>query len=202
MSPMSAPRRQRRGLARISVILDAATVVFARDGLERASTNAIASQAGISPGSLYQYFNNREEILAAVTARYLDGLRDLYAELLNQLGTPSSLDEVIDLIVDPVAQYKRNHAAFGLIYGGGTLPESAREAIQEAHSTFEERCVQALVARSPQVGEPTTRRGVRQCVALLRGCLPSLGTIHGNETEDLGELKRVMAAYLRSLGLN
>ena len=70
----------------MDAILDAAVVVFARDGLERATTNAIAAQAGISPGSLYQYFSNREDILSAVTDRYLTGLRAVYSDLAVRIG--------------------------------------------------------------------------------------------------------------------
>src|SRR6266511_1332655 len=49
-------------------ILDAAAGVFADAGYERATTNAIAAAAGISPGSLYQFFPNKEAIAEALAA--------------------------------------------------------------------------------------------------------------------------------------
>ena len=44
-------------------------------------------------------------------------------------------------------------------------------------------------------------RGIRQSFALTRGMLPLLGQIHGDEATDVEELKTMMVAYLRSLGL-
>jgi len=55
-------------------ILDAAEQVLINDGYDGASTNRIADFAGISPGSLYQYFENKDTIVAAVIDRYSDTL--------------------------------------------------------------------------------------------------------------------------------
>ena len=73
-----ATQRSARGLARMAAIVEAAVVVFARDGVDRATTNAIAAEAGISPGSLYQYFTDRTDILRAVVHDYLTRLSEVY----------------------------------------------------------------------------------------------------------------------------
>jgi AcrR family transcriptional regulator len=67
------PRRQpsqSRGQARVTAILETAERLFARDGIERVTTNQIASEAGISIGSIYQFFSNKDAILAALADRY------------------------------------------------------------------------------------------------------------------------------------
>jgi len=51
-------------------ILAAGRAVVLRDGYGAASTNRIAAEADISPGSLYQYFPNKESVLAAIVERY------------------------------------------------------------------------------------------------------------------------------------
>lgn len=55
-------------------ILEAAHEVLLVEGHDAASTNRIARRAGISPGSLYQYFDGKEAIVDAVVARYSDDL--------------------------------------------------------------------------------------------------------------------------------
>ena len=55
-------------------ILDAGQQVLIAHGYDGASTNRIAAAAGISPGSLYQYFPNKDAIASAVTDRYSDQL--------------------------------------------------------------------------------------------------------------------------------
>ena len=44
--------------------------VIAKVGYSRATTNAIAAEAGISPGSLYQFFDDKEQIAQALEMRY------------------------------------------------------------------------------------------------------------------------------------
>ncbi|MDR6974366.1 AcrR family transcriptional regulator [Streptomyces sp. 3330] len=55
-------------------ILDAGRQVLAEHGYEGASTGRIATTAGISPGSLYQYFPHKDAIVSAVLERYSDAL--------------------------------------------------------------------------------------------------------------------------------
>ncbi len=61
--------RQARADATIAAIVEAAAQILERDGEEAATTAAIATRAGVSIGSVYQYFENRDAILAAVIRR-------------------------------------------------------------------------------------------------------------------------------------
>jgi len=67
-----APERRRGDL------LDAATALFAERGVEATSVAAIAAAAGVAKGSFYRYFASREELMAALKARFID---DLLAEV-------------------------------------------------------------------------------------------------------------------------
>lgn len=75
-------KRQARGLRRMEEILDAAEGVIAEAGYADMTTNAVAERAGMSPGSLYQFFRNKEEIL--------DGLLDRFTEGGARTGRPGS----------------------------------------------------------------------------------------------------------------
>jgi AcrR family transcriptional regulator len=59
-------RRQARGQRRIDQLLDVAARVFAEVGFEAATTNGIAARAGVSPGSLYQFFPNKDAMAEAL----------------------------------------------------------------------------------------------------------------------------------------
>jgi AcrR family transcriptional regulator len=59
-------RRQVRGQQRMELVLDVAAQVFAEVGFEAATTNAIAARAGMSPGSPYQFFPNKDAIAKAL----------------------------------------------------------------------------------------------------------------------------------------
>ncbi|MFB4319617.1 TetR/AcrR family transcriptional regulator [Actinomadura sp. 21ATH] len=77
--PGASPRRipqQDRSRRTVERILDAATRVLSERGYEGASTNRVAEAAGISNGSLYQYFPNKDAIVVAVLDRFADHLAD------------------------------------------------------------------------------------------------------------------------------
>lgn len=67
---------QARSRATVGALLEATARILVRDGYERASTNRIAAAAGVSIGSLYQYFPGKEALVAAVVERHN---RDLMA---------------------------------------------------------------------------------------------------------------------------
>ncbi len=54
----------------VETLLQATTRILRRDGLERLTTNRVAEVAGVSVGSLYQYFPNKESLLDALRERY------------------------------------------------------------------------------------------------------------------------------------
>jgi AcrR family transcriptional regulator len=58
--------KQKRALELVETILTGARQLFLKKGLEKTTTNQIAEKAGISIGSLYRYFPNKESIVAAL----------------------------------------------------------------------------------------------------------------------------------------
>lgn len=72
IEPAAAPRklpRQARSRALVEAIIEATARIFERAGPAACTTNAVAQKAGVSIGSLYQYFPNRRALTAALVAR-------------------------------------------------------------------------------------------------------------------------------------
>lgn len=88
--PALAPRklpRQARSRATVERIVAAGREVLLRDGYDAFSTNRVAEAAGISPGSLYQYFPNKHAIVAAIVERYSEEVSEkVAAALADRLG--------------------------------------------------------------------------------------------------------------------
>ncbi len=78
------PIRQQLIQARRSQILDAAAAVFAEKGFHRASTKEIASTAGISEGTIYNYFASKSDLLIGIMTRLAE-LESLDEELVEAL---------------------------------------------------------------------------------------------------------------------
>ncbi|MDP1823490.1 MAG: TetR/AcrR family transcriptional regulator [Archangium sp.] len=85
----AAPRKkplQRRSREMVEVLVDATTRVLLKDGYEACTTNRVAEVAGVSIGSVYQYFPNKESLVVAVMERHQAQLQAAMVERLSQLG--------------------------------------------------------------------------------------------------------------------
>ncbi|MEU6574824.1 TetR/AcrR family transcriptional regulator [Streptomyces sp. NPDC046805] len=93
--------RQDRSRAMVERILAAGREVLLERGYERTSTSRIAARAGISPGSLYQYFPNKEAILGRVLARYVEQLQHRITDaFVSHLDATDSVRRTIEALLD------------------------------------------------------------------------------------------------------
>ena len=77
--PRKAPQQQ-RSRETVDVILAATARVLVKEGFDHASTNRIAEAAGVSIGSLYQYFPSKESLVAALIERHFDEMSEALTE--------------------------------------------------------------------------------------------------------------------------
>ena len=66
----------------VEVILDAAARILVKDGYEGFTTNRVAERAGVSVGSLYQYFPNKESLLVELMRRHMRELESGFEAIL------------------------------------------------------------------------------------------------------------------------
>src|SRR5260370_1894177 len=115
LKPAQPVQRRARGVKRIASILAAAETVFAEVGYDEANTNRIAAQSGISPGSLYQFFSNKEEIAQALAARYTEELQQVYGSVFSVEAASLPFSTWIHRIIDPLLAFHFPHPAFPLL---------------------------------------------------------------------------------------
>lgn len=95
LEPRKKPRQQRSRVT-VDAILAATARVLIDDGYDRASTNRIAEVAGVSVGSLYQYFRGKEELVTALARRHADEqLAETSAALAIGLRDGADLEVVV-----------------------------------------------------------------------------------------------------------
>ena len=87
---------QARSRDKLELIYEASIRILNKQGLEGLTTNRIAEVAGISIGTLYQYFSNKQEILVALGQREVDATIARITELFFQ---PSDEPDKLRLLV-------------------------------------------------------------------------------------------------------
>lgn len=90
-TPRKRPR-QRRSKATVDAILEATAQVLVEHGYDKTSTNRVAKRAGVSIGSLYQYFPNKEALVGELVDRFAGRVLDVaLAGLRDQADQPPSV---------------------------------------------------------------------------------------------------------------
>lgn len=95
--------KQDRAKATIDTILQGAARVLVKEGYEGTNTNRIAEVAGVSIGSVYQYFANKEAIIGELIEIHIKKLMDVFLEKFNTLSTVSLKDGIRILIKAMIA---------------------------------------------------------------------------------------------------
>jgi len=91
--PATIPRKQasqERSRATVDALIEATARILVRDGYDRASTNRIAETAGVSVGSLYQYYPGKDALVAAVADRHGQAIMQVARDALAEVADAPS----------------------------------------------------------------------------------------------------------------
>lgn len=102
IAPRKQPRQARAQASR-NAILEATVRVLEREGLEAATTTRIAEVAGVSVGTLYQYFAHRDAILDALQDREFERALALMSDVLSRENLQSDPRDTVKRVVRGLA---------------------------------------------------------------------------------------------------
>jgi len=131
-TPRKTPRQDRARFT-VDAILEAAAYILARDGWDRLTTNRVAERAGVNIASLYQYFPNKESIVAELQRRHRTRIRQASPDIRPALAAPRDLRGRLRALVDAAVREHRVEPALHRMFED--LPRSVRrhDAADEEH---------------------------------------------------------------------
>ena len=100
--PRKSPSQQRSQLT-VAALLKATAHILVKEGYESASTNRIAAAAGVSIGSLYQYFPSKEALVAAVVDRHMQEMLELLRAAVDRVReqpVEAATRELVKVMID------------------------------------------------------------------------------------------------------
>jgi AcrR family transcriptional regulator len=195
--PSLNPRKtatQTRAAHTVGFIVEAAARILEERGMEGYTTNAIAEKAGVSIGSLYQYFPNKDSITIALIARESTRLVTSVTEAARLADWREALALMVRAAVEH--QMQRPNLARLLDNEEGRLPNPSREDddAAEIHSAL---LALLIRAKLPLDEEPGIVAG--DLMAMTHGMTDMAGA--RGETEAGTLLHRVLRAVFRYLGV-
>lgn len=197
LKPRKIPR-QERAAETVAAILEAAARILERHGLRGYNTNAIAERAGVSIGSLYQYFPNKDALTAALIERETQTLLADLAAVPAQAGYRDGIAALVRAAV--VHQLQRPALARLLDFEERRLPLRERDLQVDRAA---QQCVLALLARPdaparPGGGTASAQLLALDAIAIVRGLVDAAG--ERGETDAVALQARVLRALFGYLG--
>jgi AcrR family transcriptional regulator len=177
----------------VDAIVEAAGRLLVEHGRLGVTTNAVAERAGVSIGSLYQYFPNKEAIFAALQERHRDQVMPLVQHTLARLADPGL--DMVDVLVGLMRAMADLHADAPARLRA--ISEELREETSGAEiQSFAEATTRILATRFSR-----TQDSVRPMAWLACVTLGNVGRtlVHHPPALDVEQLLTALAGMLRGL---
>jgi AcrR family transcriptional regulator len=197
--PATTPRKrpkQERSQATVEAILTATTHILTEQGYAQFTTNRVAELAGVSIGSLYQYFPNKEALIVALAEHHTNAMSQLAQQHLEGLDDRPMIDVLGQLLKAALAAHAINPRLHRVL--NEQIPRS--EAMRQADDAKMEAMLRSFLAtrrdqRQPQNLDLTVFMLARTIKALVHGALldrPEL--LKDGALEQ--EIMKMLSAYL------
>lgn len=191
--PRKQPK-QARSLETVNVIVEAAARILEQHGREGFSTNAIAERAGVSIGSLYQYFPQKEALIGALIARETSRLIDEAEAAGNERTGLAALSTLIRACVGH--QLRRPALAVLLDMEEARLPldASTLDVKERAHAILLEQ-----LARADLPIQPDLEVAAQDIMAIIKGMVDAAGAQGETDQDALSSrVQRAVLGYLNA----
>jgi AcrR family transcriptional regulator len=193
---------QARSRRTMEVVLEAAARVFARRGYAGATTNHIAERAGISIGSLYEYFPSKDAILVALLEAHIhDGeavlLRAAAAIAGRNLGLVGTIRHLVRAMVELHGRERDLHR---VLFEEAPLPRHVRDLLAAMEVRITERA-EVLLRSLPEVTAPDPALAAAVVVKTVEALTHNL-VVHGGRDGHreldvyVEEIVRLVVSYL------
>ena len=190
------PRKQPlqgRSRETFGAILEATARILEAEGLEAANTNAIAARAGVSIGSLYQYFPDKAAIFAELIRQAESGLGDMLEILLAQTAG-QALEERLRLLVKEGVAQQMERPQLGRILDYLEAASPADPLLKAADERILRLIMRLLQEHVDSIARPVTPVTALDLLSIVKGMVD--GACFAGETKAAALERRVMLAVL------
>lgn len=178
--------RQHRSRQTVEAVLDAVPLVMKRHGAASITTNRIAEVAGVSIGSLYQYFPDKRSVFNALHERHVGDVRNMLERHIAARTSSSFSEFVLDLVEDLVDLHSVETELHQLV--SASVNESPEQFRHGMRAVFENAIA--------QYGSEKTNRILFVLPSLVEGVVHGVASSPFANREAKGEAVKATLAYL------
>jgi AcrR family transcriptional regulator len=191
---------QERSQRRVRSILDAAAELLADVGYEHITTSAIAGRAGISVGSLYQFFANKEAVMQGLAELYLEELRARINALFPPDAVYAPLEVLVGRLVDMLVGSAMRRRGFYQVLESGLVSTELQILSETIGEELTRRIAAILAYKAPNLTETQRWSAAFTTMHIVRGVLAALDSAQAEAHAGLiVEFKRAGVSYLQDV---
>jgi AcrR family transcriptional regulator len=163
---------QARAAVTVEAIFEATIQVLLSHGADRLTTTRVAERAGVSVGTLYQYYPNKQSLLFAVLENHLDKVASAVAAACDQ-ACRKPLSDMVREVVEAFVDIKMERADISVaLYqvsadvGGPELLKGTSKRLRKA--------IEAMLQTAPDTNSPPDKFAIDLMLAAMSGAMRSM----------------------------
>jgi len=187
---------QARSRARVADILKAAGALLGEVGYDGLSTNLIAERADVPVGSIYQFFEDKDDIVAALVEQFQDSIHRLASERLDAASAREDRKAFIAGLVDGIAGIQAEASAFVCVFSGSQSHPRFDSLARNLRRTLIRHLDDVFAEAFPQLPKDDRNRMLAAWSDITGVMISNRDRSSGERGKLLDELKIVLCAYL------
>lgn len=190
--------RQSRSQQTLDLILDTAAELFVGVGYENATTNAIAEKAGISIGTLYRYFPDKDAVLKALADRYQQQSHNLFETLFVADAKYLPIEILLDRLIDPYLDMYRKYPVYAHILLGADVSADIAAASCGMEEEMIARMGDFIRMLAPQLDKKRAHLVAVICKAVIKMLISLVIASRDKQYQAnvIAEVKQMLLGYL------
>ena len=188
---------QARSRARVASILKAAGELLGEVGYDGLSTNLVAERADVPVGSIYQFFDGKDDIVAALVEQFQDRIHRLASERLDAASAREDRRAFIAGLVDGIAGIQAEASAFVCVFSGSQSHPRFDGLARNLRRTLIRHLDDVFAEAFPLLPKEDRNRMLAAWSEITGAMISNLDRSKpGERGKLLDELKIVLCAYL------
>lgn len=191
--------KQLRGQRRVEQIIHHAEMAFSELGFENTTTNLIAERAGVSIGSLYQFFSSKEAILEAMADRYLRQTQDVMRERMATVES-QNLEATVRDLLELLVKLQERRPYFLQCMAGSQPSPALNTSVVNLKVALATEVATLLVRQGAQLEESLLKLRSRIVVEMIGILLQFVVRARGKQRRlAMDEIQNLVIGYIKPM---
>ena len=192
--------KQARSKAKVAAIVQAAIDMLRESGYEALSTADIAQRAGVSVGTLYQFFDNKDDLMEAIAEQHANAMQEFRQQYFGADAVYVPPEILVGRTFDWLIAHNTEYPTFHQLFGGNWSDTHILDQLNATMFDIISDLARILRHHNPTLAPEQSQLGATVLVSITKGMFGILDSAESHHHPALiAELKRMALLYFNDL---